>query len=225
MRVLIVEDEAPLRRALGINLRSNGYDVLLAATGAEGLAQAASEHPDAVILDLGLPDIDGMEVIEGIRGWSGVPLIVLSARHTSQEKVRALDAGADDYLTKPFNMDELLARVRVAARRNSTAAVEESATVVTDDFEIDLAAKQVMRDGAPVRLTPTEWAIVETLVRHPRELVSQRQLLLDVWGPAYSSETNYLRVYLTHVRRKLEPDPRHPRYFITEPGMGYRFDP
>lgn len=223
MRVLIIEDEAPLRRALGINLRSNGYDVLLAATGAEGLAHAASEHPDAVILDLGLPDIDGMEVIEGIRGWSGVPLIVLSARHTSQEKVRALDAGADDYLTKPFNMDELLARVRVAVRRTPAAGTES--TVRTADFEIDLAAKQVTRDGTPVRLTPTEWAIVETLVRHPRELVSQRQLLLDVWGPAYSSETNYLRVYLTHVRRKLEPDPRRPRYFITEPGMGYRFEP
>ncbi|GAB3306335.1 response regulator [Epidermidibacterium keratini] len=223
MRVLIIEDEVPLRRALGINLRSNGYDVLLAANGAEGLAHAASEHPDAVILDLGLPDIDGMEVIEGIRGWSGVPLIVLSARHTSQEKVRALDAGADDYLTKPFNMDELLARVRVAVRRAPAAGTES--TVRTADFEIDLAAKQVIRDGTSVRLTPTEWAIVETLVRHPRELVSQRQLLLDVWGPAYSSETNYLRVYLTHVRRKLEPDPRRPRYFITEPGMGYRFEP
>lgn len=223
-KILIVEDENALRRALQINLRSHGFDVAAAATGTEALHLAASEHPDVVILDLGLPDIDGMEVLAGIRGWNSVPIVVLSARSTSQEKVAALDAGADDYVTKPFSMDELLARIRVAQRRAAPASLA-APVVSTADFEIDLAAKRVSRGGIDVRLTPTEWAIVETLVRSPGQLVTQRQLLLEVWGPAYDKETGYLRVYLAHVRRKLEPDPAHPRYFLTQPGMGYCFEP
>lgn len=222
-RILIVEDEPPLRRALSINLRSHGYDVIEAAGGRTALDLAAARHPDAVILDLGLPDLDGLEVIRGLRGWTSVPIIVLSARQTSQEKVAALDEGADDYVTKPFGMDELLARVRVAVRRSAPTA--DRASVVTDDFVVDLMAKRVTRDGADVRLTPTEWAILELLVRHPGQLVSGKQILTDVWGPAYEKETSYLRVYLAHLRRKLEPDPGKPRYLITEAGMGYRFTP
>lgn len=222
-RILIVEDEPPLRRALSINLRSHGYEVIEAAGGRAALDLAAARHPDAVILDLGLPDLDGVEVIRGLRGWTSVPIIVLSARQTSQEKVAALDEGADDYVTKPFGMDELLARVRVAVRRSAPTA--DRASVVTDDFVVDLMAKRVTRDGADVRLTPTEWAILELLVRHPGQLVSGKQILTDVWGPAYEKETSYLRVYLAHLRRKLEPDPGKPRYLITEAGMGYRFNP
>jgi two-component system KDP operon response regulator KdpE len=176
-----------------------------------------------VIVDLGLPDMDGVTVVEGIRGWSTVPVIVLSARHQEQAKVRALDAGADDYVTKPFGIDELLARVRAALRR-ATPAVEEP-VVHTDAFTVDLVAKRVTRDGADVRLTPTEWHVLEVLVRNPGKLVPHRQLLQEVWGPRYESETNYLRVYLAQLRAKLEPDPARPRHLLTEPGMGYRFQP
>jgi two-component system KDP operon response regulator KdpE len=184
---------------------------------------AAHTHPDLVILDLGLPDIDGVEVIRGLRGWTSIPIIVLSVRENESEKVAALDAGADDYVTKPFGMDELLARLRAALRR--AAPVAEEAAVHTPDFVVDLSAKTVTRHGANVRLTPTEWGIVELLVRNPGKLVSQRQLLQEVWGPQYATETNYLRVYMAQIRQKLEPDPSHPRYFVTEPRMGYRFVP
>ena len=222
-RILVVDDEPQILRALSTNLRARGYDVELAATGDEALTIAARKHPELVIVDLGLPGMDGIEVIRGLRGWTSVPIIVLSVREREADKVAALDAGADDYVTKPFGMDELLARLRAALRR--AAPAEEEAVVETDHFRVDLAAKRVLRDGAEVRLTPTEWEIVETLVRHPGRLVSQRQLLQTVWGPRYETETNYLRVYLAQIRRKLEPDPSRPRYFVTEAGMGYRFEP
>ena len=220
-RILVVDDEPQILRALGTNLRARGYDVDLAPTGENALELAARKHPDLVILDLGLPGIDGVDVIRGLRGWTSVPIVVLSVREREADKVAALDAGADDYVTKPFGMDELLARLRAALRR--AAPAEEQAVVETPDFTVDLADKRVTRDGAEVRLTPTEWQIVELLVRNPGKLVSQRQLLQDVWGPQYQDETNYLRVYLAQIRRKLEPDPARPRYFITEPRMGYRF--
>ena len=225
-RVLVVDDEAPIRRALAANLKARGYDVDLASTGEQGLDLAARRHPDAVILDLGLPGIDGNEVIRGLRGWSHVPIIILSARSDEAEKVEALDAGADDYVSKPFGMDELLARLRAALRR--AAPVEEQPLVVTDAFTIDLAAKTVSlhgADGEVIHLTPIEWSLLEVLVRNPGRLVTQRHLLQEVWGPEYGEETNYLRVHLAHLRAKLEPTPSLPRYFITEPGMGYRFEP
>jgi two-component system, OmpR family, KDP operon response regulator KdpE len=221
-RVLVVDDEPQIRRALSINLRARGYDVDLAPDGERALEAAARHHPDVVVLDLGLPGIDGVDVIRGLRGWTHVPIVVLSVRDAEGEKVAALDAGADDYVTKPFGMDELLARLRAALRR--TAPAEEEALVETPDFTIDLAAKKVRRDGEEVRLTPTEWHLVEVLVRNRGRLVGQRQLLQEVWGPQYHDETNYLRVFMAQVRRKLEPEPAHPRYFITEPGMGYRFE-
>jgi two-component system KDP operon response regulator KdpE len=221
-RVLVVDDEPQIRRALATNLRAREYEVDLAATGEEALKLAAEHHPDVVILDIGLPGIDGIEVVRGLRGWSAVPIIMLSVREDELDKVDALDAGADDYLTKPFGMNELLARLRAAVRR--AAPVEEMPTIETDDFVIDLAAKKVTRDGAEVHLTPTEWGLVEQLVRNRGKLVTQRQLLQEVWGPQYATEANYLRVYLAGLRRKLEPNPSQPRYFITEPGMGYRFE-
>jgi two-component system KDP operon response regulator KdpE len=221
-RVLVVDDEPQILRALGINLRARGYEVDLVPDGERALEVAARHHPDVVVLDLGLPGIDGVDVIRGLRGWSQVPIVVLSVRDAEQDKVAALDAGADDYVTKPFGMDELLARLRAALRRITPA--EEEALVETPDFTIDLAAKKVRRDGDEVRLTPTEWHLVEVLVRNRGRLVAQRQLLQEVWGPQYHDETNYLRVFMAQVRRKLEPEPGNPRYFITEPGMGYRFD-
>jgi two-component system, OmpR family, KDP operon response regulator KdpE len=224
-RILVVDDDQPLRRALRINLTARGYTVDLAASGTDALAAATKHPPNLVIVDLGLPDMDGVDVIEGIRGWLQVPVIVLSARHLEPAKVRALDAGADDYVTKPFGMDELLARIRAALRRAAPPAVAESPVTVTDAFTVDLAARRVTRDGADVRLTPTEWHLLEVLVRNPGRLVGQRQLLQEVWGPRYESETNYLRVYVAQLRAKLEPDPSKPRYLITEPGMGYRFEP
>jgi two-component system, OmpR family, KDP operon response regulator KdpE len=221
-RVLVVDDEPQILRAMAINLRARGYDVDLAPDGEHALELAAHNHPDVVVLDLGLPGIDGVEVIRGLRGWSTVPIVVLSVRDAEPDKVAALDAGADDYVTKPFGMDELLARLRAALRR--TAPAEEAAVVETPDFTIDLAAKKVQRDGHEVRMTPTEWSLVEVLVRNQGRLVAQTQLLQEVWGPQYHDETNYLRVFLARVRRKLEPEPAHPRYFITEPGIGYRFE-
>jgi two-component system KDP operon response regulator KdpE len=221
-RVLVVDDEAPIRRTMRANLEARGYVVDLAETGEQALALAARHHPDVVLLDLGLPGIDGLAVIDGLRGWTQVPIVVLSARGSERDKVAALDAGADDYVAKPFGMDELLARLRAAVRRGTIAG--EEATVVTDDFIVDLAAKQVIdATGTPVRLTPTEWQLLEVLVRHPGKLVSQRQLLHEVWGPGYGDESNYLRVHMAHLRRKLEPDRAHPKYFVTEAGMGYRF--
>jgi two-component system KDP operon response regulator KdpE len=220
-RVLVVDDEAPILRALVANLRARGYQPDAAATGEDALKLAAKHHPDAVVLDLGLPGMSGIEVIRGLRGWTRVPIIVLSARGAERDKVAALDAGADDYVTKPFGMDELFARLRAALRRVAPADV--AAVIATPDFVVDLAAKTVRRDGNEIRLTPTEWGIVEVLVRNQDKLVSQRQLLQEVWGPDYGDETNYLRVHLAHIRRKLEPEQGRPRYFITEPGMGYRF--
>jgi two-component system KDP operon response regulator KdpE len=220
-RVLVVDDELPMRRTLDIGLRARGYDVDLAASGEEALTVAARTQPDVVILDLGLPGIDGIQVAQSLRGWTEVPIIVLSARGAEAVKVAALDAGADDYVTKPFGMDELLARLRAALRRSRPA--EELPVVRTPDFTVDLAAKRITGPVGEIRLTPTEWQVVEVLVRHRGRLVTQAQLLRDVWGPTYHDETHYLRVYLSQLRRKLEPDPSHPRYFITEPGMGYRF--
>ena len=220
-RVLVVEDELPMRRTLDIGLRARGYDVDLAGTGEEALDLAARRHPDVVILDLGLPGMDGITVAQALRGWTQIPIIVLSARGTEAVKVAALDAGADDYVTKPFGMNELLARLRAALRRARPA--DELPVITTPDFSVDLAAKRITGRDGEIRLTPTEWQIVEVLVRHRGRLVTQAQLLRDVWGPAYHDETHYLRVYLSQLRRKLEPDPSHPRYFQTEPGMGYRF--
>jgi two-component system KDP operon response regulator KdpE len=222
-RVLVCDDDASLLRALSISLSARGYEVVVARTGEEGLDRAAHRHPDVILLDLGLPGIDGVEVVRGIRGWSAVPIIVLSARHQSVNKVEALDAGADDYVTKPFGMDELLARLRAALRRTEPGI--DAPRVVTEEFTIDLAEKRVTRDGEDVHLTPKEWDIVEVLVRNPGRLVSQSQLLHDIWGPEYETETEYLRVLMGRVRRKLEVDHSRPRHFRTEPGMGYRFEP
>ena len=220
-KILVIEDEAALRRALRIFLEAHEYEVVLAENGREGLDAAAREHPDLVILDLGLPDTDGVTVAHALRGWSNVPILVLSARDAEPVKVAALDAGADDYVTKPFGMNEFLARLRAALRRSTPSEAE--ATLETPDFTIDLAAKQVKRDGAELHLTPTEWQIVEVLVRNRGKLVPQQHLLQQVWGPEYETETHYLRIYMSQIRRKLEPDPPRPRYFVTEPGMGYRF--
>jgi two-component system, OmpR family, KDP operon response regulator KdpE len=222
-RVLVIDDEAPILRALKINLTARKYEVSTAADGAAGLAAMARERPDVLILDLGLPDMDGTEVIRGVRGWTSTPIIVLSAWGQETQKVAALDAGADDYVTKPFGMDELLARLRAAVRRASPAPDEP--VVTTGDLTVDLARKRVTRAGSDVRLTPTEWQLLEVLVRNRDRLVTQRQLLHEVWGPGYQTEAGYLRVYVANLRRKLEPDPSTPRYLLTEPGMGYRFRP
>ncbi|MCS0603648.1 response regulator [Streptomyces sp. LP11] len=224
-RVLVVEDDPQLVRALVINLRARHYGADAAPDGATALRLAAARRPDVVLLDLGLPDMDGTDVIKALRGWSRVPILVLSARRSSDEKVAALDAGADDYVTKPFSMDELLARLRAAVRRTEdTPLVREPALVRTEDFTIDLLAKKVARDGRDVRLTPTEWQLLEILVTNPGRLITQRQLLQEVWGVTQSNKTNYLRVYMAQLRRKLETDPSHPRYLVTEPGMGYRYE-
>jgi two-component system, OmpR family, KDP operon response regulator KdpE len=223
-RVLVIDDEPSILRALRINLTARNYEVSTASDGASGLAAVSRDRPDVLILDLGLPDMDGTDVIHGVRGWTSTPIIVLSVWGQEHQKVAALDAGADDYVTKPFGMDELLARLRAAVRRASPAPDEP--VVTTPDFTVDLAAKRVHRDsdgGGDVRLTPTEWQLLEILVRNRGRLVTQRQLLQEVWGPAYESESNYLRVYVAQLRRKLEPEPSHPRYLLTEPGMGYRF--
>jgi two-component system KDP operon response regulator KdpE len=222
-RVLVVDDEPQILRALRINLSARGYEVTTAVDGASALRAAAERQPEVVVLDLGLPDMDGTEVLAGIRGWSKVPVIVLSARTDSADKVDALDAGADDYVTKPFGMDELLARLRAAVRRGAAATESDQPVVETASFTVDLAAKTVVRDGAEVHLTPTEWGMLEVLVRHRGKLVGQKALLQEVWGPAYATETHYLRVYLAQLRRKLEPEPARPRHLLTEAGMGYRF--
>jgi two-component system, OmpR family, KDP operon response regulator KdpE len=264
-RVLVIDDEPQILRALRINLRARRYEVGVAATGSEALELAAAHPPDLVILDLGLPDMDGIDVIGGLRGWTAVPIIVLSGRADSTDKVEALDAGADDYVTKPFGMDELLARMRAAVRR--TPAAEAPPLVRLGDLTVDFAAKRVTRDGGTpttghgprglgrgpetgrtetgrtetgrteterpegerpdggIRLTPTEWHLLEVLLRNPGKLLSQRQLLHDVWGPGYDKAGGNLRLYMAQLRRKLEPDPARPRWLITEPGMGYRYQP
>jgi two-component system KDP operon response regulator KdpE len=222
-RVLVVDDEPQLLRVLRVHLQARGYQVDAASNGRGALELAARSLPDVVVLDLGLPDISGVEVIAGLRGWTQVPIIILSVHEQEADKITALDAGADDYVTKPFSMGELLARVRAASRR--TPPAKQPPTIRTDDFTVDLAAKRVTTKAGEVRLTPTEWHLVELLVTNPGCLVSQRQLLREVWGPHAESETAYLRVYMAQIRRKLEPEPTQPRYFITEPGMGYRFEP
>ncbi|GLX00169.1 response regulator [Microtetraspora sp. NBRC 16547] len=220
-KILIVDDEPQILRALRINFAARHYEVAVAADGGSALRQAADWHPDLIVLDLGLPDIEGIEVIHGLRGWSQVPIIVLTGRVGSADAVSALDAGADDYVTKPFGLDELLARVRAATRR---AAVQqtEAAVVRIGDHTVDLADKTI---SGGVRLTPTEWHLLEILLRNPEKLVSQRQMLTEVWGATYVTATHYLRQYMAQLRRKLERDPAHPVHLITEPGMGYRFRP
>ncbi|HXP53453.1 MAG TPA: response regulator [Streptosporangiaceae bacterium] len=223
-RVLVVDDEPQILRALRINLRVRNYDVDTAATGTEALELAGRHPPDLVILDLGLPDLSGLEVIEGLRGWTSAPIVVLSGRADSADKVEALDVGADDYVTKPFSMDELLARMRAALRR--AGPPDDAPQVKLGDLVVDLAARRV--EGGPdgdIRLTPTEWHLLEVLLRNPGKLLSQQQLLTEVWGPGYASATGNLRLYMAQLRRKLEPDPARPRWLITEPGMGYRFQP
>jgi two-component system KDP operon response regulator KdpE len=250
-RVLVVDDEPQILRALRINLRVRQYEVYTAGTGAGALEQAARHPPDLVILDLGLPDLDGVEVIQGLRGWTDAPIIVLSGRADSTDKVAALDAGADDYVTKPFGMEELLARMRAAGRR---VTGDSEPRIRIGDLIVDLAAKRVIREPrqdqanetaagqtaapgqaaapgdaarvtADIRLTPTEWHLLEVLLRYPGKLLSQRQLLNQVWGPGYADAAGNLRLYMAQLRRKLEPDPARPRWLLTEPGMGYRFQP
>jgi two-component system, OmpR family, KDP operon response regulator KdpE len=226
-RVVVVDDEPQILRAMRINLRARGYEVLTAATGKDALAVVASHLPDLVILDLGLPDLDGVEVIRGLRGWTSTPIVVLSGRTDSADKVEALDAGADDYVTKPFGVDELFARMRAATRRARPA--EALPVVEFGRVTVDLAHKRATTAGdngqEDVRLTPTEWHLLEVLLRHPDKLLTQRQLLSEVWGPGYETAQGNLRVYMGQLRRKLEPDPARPRYLLTEPGMGYRFQP
>jgi two-component system, OmpR family, KDP operon response regulator KdpE len=220
--VLVVDDEPQLVRALQINLEAEGYTVTTAADGAKALRSAASHPPDVLVLDLGLPDMDGTEVIRRLRAWTELPIIVLSARHGSSDKVDALDAGADDYVTKPFGLDELLARLRAVERRSWP--VRDGATVKAGDLQIDLMAATVSRAGQRIRLTPREWGVLQLLVENRGRLISQQQILNDVWGPAYEKETHYLRIYIGQLRRKLEEDPAKPRHLMTEPGLGYRFE-
>jgi len=221
VKVLLVDDDATLRRTLGIALRAAGHEAVLVADGRSALQALREDRPDVVVLDLGLPDVSGVEVLRQLRRSSTIPVVVLSARAESTEKVQALDLGADDYVTKPFGMDELLARIRATARR----AGSDVPVLEAGDLVIDLPARRVTKQGSVIRLTPTEWGLLEMLVRTPGRLVGQQELLHEVWGPSYGRETNYLRVYVGGLRKKLEDDPAHPRHLITEPGMGYRFEP
>ncbi|TDD28733.1 response regulator [Kribbella turkmenica] len=223
-RVLVVDDEPQIVRALQINLRARGYEVHLAGSGTAALKVAAQHPPELVILDLGLPDFDGVDVIRGLRGWSGAPILVLSGRTDQTDKVEALDAGADDYVTKPFGIDELLARMRAVLRRSYSS--QDQPVVTVGGATVDLAAKRVTSEsGDDVRLTPTEWHLLEVLLRHPGKLMSQRHLLTEVWGPGYENASGNLRFYMGQLRRKLEPDPARRKHLLTEPGMGYRFEP
>ena len=244
MKILVADDDAQLQRALRITLASRGYDVVAARDGAEAIELAASAHPDPLLLDLGMPNVDGMDVIRAVRAWSNVPILVLSGRTDSAEKVEALDAGADDYVTKPFAMDELLARIRARARATNSAE-SDAATIAIGDLVVDLAAKTLRRAGGPggpggdgagaggagdgpaasVRLTPTEWRLLELFLRNPGRLLTREMLLSDVWGPYHRNDAGYLRLYVAQLRRKLEPVPSEPRHFLNEPGLGYRFEP
>ncbi|MCF3139791.1 response regulator [Paenarthrobacter sp. AR 02] len=224
INVLVVDDDPHIVRALAITLKGHGYAVITAVDGESALHAAAQRPVNIVILDLGLPDIDGATVITRLREWSDVPILVLSARHGSSDKVEALDAGADDYVTKPFGLEELLARLRAALRRRTENSAQTT-TVETEAFTVDLDKRKVTAAGQDVRLTPTEWSIVDIMVRNPEKLITHQQLLTEVWGPAYAKEANYLRVYMAQLRRKLEADSGNPQHFITEPGMGYRFVP
>jgi two-component system, OmpR family, KDP operon response regulator KdpE len=221
--VLVVDDDTQLLRALRIHLTARGYEVYTAVNGAAALRAAGEHELDVVVLDLGLPDLDGTEVISALRAFTTVPIIVLSARADSGDKVRALDRGADDYVTKPFGVDELMARLRAAVRRAATTPENENAPLEAGELSIDLAAKIVLRSGEEVHLTPTEWGVLDLLVRNRGKLVGRKQLLREVWGPVERKETSYLRVYMAQLRRKLERDPAHPEHLITEAGMGYRF--
>jgi two-component system, OmpR family, KDP operon response regulator KdpE len=221
--VLVIDDEPQIVRALRINLRVRQFDVHAAGTAGEALEIAAKHPPDLVILDLGLPDMDGVEVIHGLRGWTAAPIIVLSGRTDSTDKVEALDAGADDYVTKPFGMDELLARMRAVSRRMTSDG--DVPQIRLGDLVVDLAARRVTRGDQDIRLTPTEWHLLEVLLRNPGKLLSRQQLLSAVWGPGYADATGNLRLYMAQLRRKLEPDPARPRWLLTEPGMGYRYQP
>ena len=223
MRVLIADDDPQILRALRITLGARGYEVTTASDGKTALDAAARTHPELVVLDLGMPGLSGIEVIQALRGWTTVPILVVSGRTESWDKVEALDAGADDYVTKPFAADELLARIRALSRR--TPAASDVPMTTFGDVVVDLGARVVTRGGATVRLTPTEWRLLEVLLRHPGRLVTRETLLTDVWGPQYTSDTGYLRLYLSQLRKKLEPVPGSPRYLITEAGMGYRFMP
>jgi two-component system, OmpR family, KDP operon response regulator KdpE len=222
MRALIVEDDPRICRTLAVNLRARGHETDLAFDGERALELAARHHPDVVILDLGLPGMDGLDVVRGLRGWTAVPIVVLSGRGSEAAKVEALDLGADDYVTKPFGMDELIARLRAAVRR--AVLPEEEAVITTPDFVLDFATKRASRGEEIVHLTPTQWHIVEVLARHAGRLVTYDQLLKEVWGPSYGKETNYLRVFMTQIRRELEPEPSRPRYFVTAPGIGFRLE-
>jgi two-component system KDP operon response regulator KdpE len=221
--VLVVEDEPAMLRALRINLRVRSYDVTTARTGKEALTEAGRRPPDAVILDLGLPDVDGIEVIRRLRGWSHAPVIVLSGRTGPGDKIAALDAGADDYVTKPFSMEELLARLRAALRRDDVGP--PPARVKVGRCEVDLAAHTALKGDKVVRLTPTQWRLLEILLQHPGQLVGTQRLLTEIWGPGYERFTHYLRFHMAGLRRKLEDDPSRPRHLLTEPGMGYRYQP
>jgi two-component system, OmpR family, KDP operon response regulator KdpE len=224
-KILVVDDEPHLRRALSINLKARSYEVIEAATGEEALTAVATSNPELVLLDLGLPGISGLDVIEGLRAWSTVPIIVLTVRDDQRSKVRALDLGADDYVTKPFGMEELFARMRVALRRNRPLD-EELAKIQTDAWTLDFVSHTIVSTaGEPIHMTPTEWSIVEYLARYPHRLITQRNLLDAVWGPTFTPDANLLRVHLAHIRRKLEVDPAQPRHFITEAGLGFRFEP
>jgi len=222
MRILIADDDPQLLRALRITLGATGYDVTTAADGAEAVARAIEEHPDLVMLDLGMPRLDGVEVIEAIRGWSATPILVVSGRTGAADKVEALDAGADDYVTKPFQIDELLARIRALTRR--IPAIEADPVVAFGDVVVDLAARTVVRAGAPVRLTPTEWQLLGMLLRSPSRLVTRQALLEEIWGTRHVRDAGSLRLYVSQLRKKLEPEPAHPRHLLTEAGMGYRFE-
>ncbi len=223
-RILIVDDEPQILRALRINLQARQYDVVAATDGTQAIAAVQAEHPDVVVLDLGLPDIDGVDVIRALRSWTPVPVIVLSGRRGSTDKIQALDAGADDYVTKPFNIDELLARLRAVTRRHGSGG--EPARVHIGQYTIDLATRDAQRDdGGRQHLTRTEWRLLELLVQHPGRLIGHQELLRHVWGPTYVNEVHYLRQFLAQLRRKLESDPARPRHLLTEPGMGYRFQP
>ncbi|NNC10324.1 response regulator transcription factor [Planctomonas sp. JC2975] len=223
MKIVVADDDRQILGALRIILTARGYDVVVASDGKQALDRVIDDHPDLVVLDLGMPGLDGLAVIEAVRGWSSVPILVISGRTDSAEKVEALDRGADDYVTKPFATDELLARIRALVRR--TPAADDEPKVGFGDVVVDLGARRVTRDGHPVRLTPTEWQILSLLVRNPDRLVTREGILTEVWGPHHTSDSGYLRLYLAQLRKKLEPEPSHPRFLITEAGMGYRFVP
>jgi two-component system KDP operon response regulator KdpE len=223
--IVAVDDDPAILRTLRINLRARDYEVEAVGDGRSALQVINERRPDLVLLDLGLPDLDGVAVLTRLREVSSVPVVVLSARHGSDDKVEALDLGADDYITKPFGMEELLARIRAALRRGPDQWTGEESVITTDSLRLDLAEQVATKDGEPVHLTPTEWRLVAALAKRPGRLVRQAELLQEVWGPSYQRETNYLRVYFAQLRRKLEREPGQPRHFRTEPGVGYRFVP